>query len=67
MKDFEWDTIKWQADLEKQGIDFIDVIAIFFNDDTRLERACVKNNEKRYQTIGIVNGIVFYSVHPKRK
>lgn len=57
MKRFEWDESKRQANLIKHGIDFIDAIEVF-NDIGRIEAENIRNNERRIQTIGIVNKVV---------
>lgn len=64
MKGFEWDENKRELNLEKHGLDFIDAVQVFI-DPNRIE-AETKHSEKRYQTIGIVNGVVIFLVYTHR-
>lgn len=57
MKHFEWDENKQEANLTKHGIDFVDAIKIFA-DPYRIEFNSIRNGEKRYQTLGIVEDLV---------
>lgn len=62
---FEWDENKRKYNLEKHGIDFADIIKIF-DDINRIEIETIKNGEKRFQTIGIVNDIILFLVYTLR-
>ncbi len=64
---FEWDEYKNQLNLEKHGIDFETAIMVF-NDLQRIEIYDVEHsiNEDRYNTIGMVNDILFV-VYTERK
>lgn len=65
MKNFEWDENKRKYNLEKYGIDFIDVVEIF-DDPKRIEFENIRDGEKRFQTIGIVNGVALFLVYTSR-
>lgn len=65
MKYFEWDENKRKINLEKHGIDFIDVISIF-DDPDRIELEDNKKAETRFQTIGMVHDIVLFLVYTQR-
>ena len=65
MKNFEWDVNKKRFNLEKHGIDFIDAIEIF-NDPRRIEAVSYRQKEERYQTIGLVNGVIILVVYTYR-
>lgn len=65
MQNFEWDKNKRLYNIEKHGFDFIDVIEIF-DDPNRIELETIRNGEKRFQTIGIVNDLVLFLVYTLR-
>lgn len=62
MKYFEWDENKRRYNLEKHGMDFIDVIEIF-KDPNRIEFKNIRKEETRFQTIGMVHDIVLFLVY----
>ena len=64
---FEWDEEKNQLNLRKHGIDF-ETAVLVFNDLQRIEIYDVEHsiNEDRYNTIGMVNDILFV-VYTERK
>ncbi len=64
-KYFEWDENKRHANLEKHGIDFVDAIQIFA-DAACIEFDSVRNGEKRYQVIGMVEEVVILLVYTGR-
>ena len=66
MKEYEWDEVKRQLNLEKHGIDFVDATDIFL-DFNRIEMESTRDGEIRYQTIGTVNEIVLLVVYTTRK
>ena len=57
---FEWDEEKNQLNLKKHGIDF-ETAMLVFNDLQRIEIYDMEHsiNEDRYNTIGMVNDILF--------
>lgn len=57
---FEWDEEKNQLNLKKHGIDF-ETAMFVFNDLQRIEIYDMEHsiNEDRYNTIGMVNDILF--------
>lgn len=65
MKNFEWDESKRKYNLDKHGIDFIDIIELF-DDPNRIEFENTRNGEKRFQTIGMVNDVVLFLVYTSR-
>jgi len=65
MDNFEWDINKRKGNLEKHGVDFYDAIQVF-SDPDRVEVVVVKNNEKRYKTLGLIHGLVMCVVYTKR-
>lgn len=54
---FEWDENKRQINIEKHGIDFADAVKIFESFVTSQEDLRADYGEKRYITIGLLNGI----------
>lgn len=62
---FEWDDNKRIINLEKHGLDFIDAIDVFY-DDERIETQIEKSGEQRYITIGMVNEVILLVVYTKR-
>ena len=64
---FEWDEEKNQLNLKKHGIDF-ETAMLVFNDLQRIEIYDMEHsiNEDRYNTIGMVNDILFV-VYTERK
>jgi hypothetical protein len=64
---FEWDEDKNEQNLAKHGIDFETAILVF-NDLQRIEIYDMEHSihEDRYNTIGMVNDILFV-VYTKRK
>lgn len=57
---FVWDEDKNQKNIKKHGIDF-ETAALVFNDDLRIEFPDEEHSdeEQRYNTIGLVNKILF--------
>ena len=64
---FEWDEDKNQLNLQKHGIDF-ETAMFVFNDLQRIEIYDMEHsiNEDRYNTIGMVNDVLFV-VYTERK
>ena len=65
MKYFEWDENKRKFNLEKHGIDFVDIIETF-DDQDRIEFESIRSGEKRFQTIGIAHEVVLFLVYTLR-
>lgn len=65
---FEWDEMKNKLNIVKHGIDFAGAALIFLDYD-RIELIDNRKNygEERYQTIGIVNGLILHVVYTMRK
>ncbi|GMO35230.1 MAG: BrnT family toxin [Termitinemataceae bacterium] len=64
---FEWDETKRLSNIEKHGVDF-KVIKLLFGDKNRIEFVDNRKEyaEKRFQTIGAVDGIILFVVYTKR-
>lgn len=65
MQVFEWDETKRTLNLDKHGIDFLDAVEVF-HDQNRIELETVRRGEIRYQTIASVNNIVLLIVYTIR-
>jgi uncharacterized DUF497 family protein len=65
MKNFDWDENKRESNLQKHGIDFVDAVEVFHDVD-RVELESIRNSEKRYQVIGMVNEVVILVVYTIR-
>ena len=65
---FEWDEEKNAANIKKHGIDFEDAIRVF-EDDDRIEiyNAAHSGEEDRYNTIGMVNDVLFVVYTERRE
>ena len=65
---FEWDEEKNTANIKKHGIDFEDAIRVF-EDDDRIEiyDAAHSGEEDRYNTIGMVNDVLFVVYTERRE
>lgn len=65
---FEWDEKKNQTNIKKHGIDFNTAIYVF-NDENRIEIYDEEHsiNEDRYNTIGMVNQVLFVVYIERRK
>lgn len=65
---FEWDEEKNAANIKKHGIDFEDAIRVF-EDDDRIEiyDAAHSGEEDRYNTIGMVNDVLFVVYTERRE
>lgn len=55
---FEWDEAKNQANQRKHGIDFDTASFVFDDPNAVSEQERVKNGERRWQTLGLVGGLV---------
>lgn len=64
--EFEWDEAKRLANLQKHGIDFIDVSAVFDGDTVTVEDNRYSYGEQRFVTFGLLQGRVVAVVHTER-
>lgn len=56
--EFEWDTNKARSNLNKHGIRFEDAVSVFDDPRHLSIQDRYENGEYRWQTIGLVHGIV---------
>jgi uncharacterized DUF497 family protein len=63
---FEWDEAKRLANLDKHGIDFIDVSEVFDGDIVTVEDERYSYGEQRFVTFGLLQGRVIAVVHTDR-
>jgi hypothetical protein len=63
---FEWDEAKRLANLDKHGIDFIDVPEVFDGDIVTVEDDRYSYGEQRFVTFGLLQGRVVAVVHTDR-
>ncbi len=61
---FEWDDVKFEANIAKHGIDFTDAIAIF--DGNKWETPSVKSDEERVKAVGYCEGILLSVIYTWR-
>jgi uncharacterized protein len=66
MMEFEWDEVKRLANLDKHGIDFIDVPSIFTGDILIVEDDRYRYGEQRFVTFGLLQGRVVAVVYTDR-
>lgn len=62
----EWDEAKRLANLDKHGIDFIDVPEVFDGDIVTVEDDRYSYGEQRFVTFGLLQGRVIAIVHTDR-
>jgi uncharacterized protein len=55
---FEWDEAKAESNRRKHGIDFDDAVEVFYDPHALVEQDRVVAGELRWQTIGLVGGVV---------
>lgn len=60
---FEWDERKRQSNIQKHGIDFVDIVRIFQGDPRTLEDTRADYDEPRFWTIGVLNGTLIIVAH----
>lgn len=60
---FEWDEAKRRVNLQKHGVDFADVSAIFEGDIVTLVDDRYEYGEVRYVTIGLLKGRTIVVAH----
>jgi uncharacterized protein len=64
--EFEWDEAKRQANLDKHGIDFLDVPEVFEGDIVTVEDNRYGYGEQRFVTFGLPQGRIVAVVHTDR-
>jgi uncharacterized protein len=64
--EFEWNEAKRLANLDKHGIDFIDVPEVFDGDIVTVEDDRYSYGEQRFVTFGLLQGRVVAVVHTDR-
>lgn len=62
--EFEWDERKRATNLQKHGLDFEDVIEMF--EGPLLVRRSDRDDEQRWQTIGLLRGIEVTVIYTMR-
>lgn len=60
---FEWDENKRKSNIKKHGFDFIDAIKVFEGATFTVEDDRFDYDDKRYITLGMLEGIVVVIVH----
>lgn len=69
-QNFEWDSEKSLANLQKHNIDFYNACSMFSGIIVPIKTIITENNEIRYLCVGELNGIYFavvYTMRGKRK
>jgi uncharacterized protein len=64
--EFEWDEAKRLANLDKHGIDFLDVEEVFDRDIVTVEDERYGYGEQRFVTFGLLQGSVVAVVYADR-
>lgn len=64
--EFEWDEEKYQLNLNKHGVDFVDAALIFENDVLSAVDRRHDYGEVRVRSIGLVDDDCFVVVHTQR-
>lgn len=59
---FEWDPTKAASNLRKHGVSFPTAVRVFSDPYALVEQDRIENGEERWQTIGVVDGIVMLLV-----
>ena len=59
---FEWDPTKAASNLRKHGVSFPTAARVFSDPYALVEQDRIENGEERWQTIGVVDGIVMLLV-----
>ncbi|MGG6241061.1 BrnT family toxin [Nodosilinea sp. AN01ver1] len=65
--DFAWDDAKRLSNLQKHGVDFADVTALFDGDILTVEDDRYSYGEQRFVTFGLLQGRVVAVVHTERE
>ena len=64
---FEWDENKRLNNIRKHGIDFVDAVIIFENDNVIIEDDRFNYNEQRFIVLGLLQGWVIVIVYTERE
>ena len=64
---FEWDENKRLNNIHKHGIDFVDAVIIFENDNVIIEDDRFNYNEQRFIALGLLQGWVIVIVYTERE
>jgi uncharacterized DUF497 family protein len=59
---FEWDTAKAQSNRRKHGISFAIARHVFSDPDALSEQDRIEGGERRWQTLGLVDGVLLLLV-----
>lgn len=59
---FEWDPAKAASNLRKHGVSFLTATRVFSDPYALVEQDRIENGEERWQTVGIVDGVVMLLV-----
>jgi hypothetical protein len=59
---FEWDPAKAASNLRKHGVSFQTAVRVFTDPYALVEQDLIENGEERWQTIGVVEGVVMLMV-----
>jgi len=63
---YEWDETKRQANIQKHGIDFIEVPEMFESETVIVEDTRYPYNEQRYIAIGLLKGRIIVVAYTER-
>lgn len=64
--EFEWDEAKRQSNLEKHGVDFLEAALVFEGPVLTVEDRRKNYGERRFVSLGMVDGIVYSITYTKR-
>ncbi|WP_071191307.1 BrnT family toxin [Trichormus sp. NMC-1] len=64
---FEWDENKRLNNIRKHGINFVDALIIFENDNVIIEDDRFNYNEQRFIALGLLQGWVIVIVYTERE
>ena len=59
---FEWDPAKAASNLRKHGVSFKTAVRVFTDPYALVEQDRIENGEERWQTIGVVEGVLMLIV-----
>jgi uncharacterized DUF497 family protein len=62
MARFEWDEAKAKTNARKHGVRFEDAMLVFVDPYALVEQDCIEGGELRWQTLGLVGGVVLLLV-----
>ena len=64
---FEWDEAKRRSNLRRHGIDFAEAVRVFSGPNLTIADDRYDYGEKRFLTLGLLNGRVIAIVHTESK